>query len=49
VYFRANRSPTMDITVGSNTIRVMRMNGDKQKANKVSFEKMQKQTAIFGE
>ena len=51
VYFRANRSPTMDITVGSKTIRVMRMKGDGQKASDFihSIEKMKKQTAIFGE
>ena len=49
VYFRANRSPTMDITVGSKTIRVMRMSGNGQKASQIPFERMKKQTAIFGE
>jgi hypothetical protein len=46
VYYRPNRSPTVDITYGDTTIRVDRMYGETA-ATSVSFESVPKQTAIF--
>jgi len=47
VYNQANYSPTMDITIGGATIRVLKMTTSGPNALDTPFEDMEKQTAVF--